>query len=294
MTQLIDQSLAAQFDRLPPSAIDAEMCVIASMMLDRTCIPLVMQIIGRDAFAQADHQILFDVLVKLNEDGIAIDTVILRGELAKMQLLDEVGGTAYLAQLLSTVPSASHAEYYARIVREKFLLRSFIGFANGLLRKAYGPMSDSAEEVGQQAMTELAAILTAQKGHETASLRSLAQAAYWDLESNEECRTSLGFASLDSAGISVGAGETMIIGPRPSMGKSILAKQIALNVGRMSPVVLCSTEESGRKIARNILSNMATVENGVMQRIAGAFTKRLESAVPRRRRSGRCQRQRDR
>src|SRR5437762_11841086 len=126
MSQLIDSSLAGQFDRLPPSAIEAEMCLIASMMLDKEMIGNVVQIVDRDAFYQADHQILFDILVKLYEQNRAIDAVIVREELAKRQLLEEVGGTAYLAQILNSVPSSAHASHYAGIVREKSLLRQLI------------------------------------------------------------------------------------------------------------------------------------------------------------------------
>ena len=65
MSQLIDPSIARQFDKLPPHAIEAEKCLIASMMLDKEVVGNVVQIVDRDAFYQADHQILFDILLKL-------------------------------------------------------------------------------------------------------------------------------------------------------------------------------------------------------------------------------------
>src|SRR5690242_19579573 len=99
MDQIIDSSLAKQFDRLPPHSLEAEQCLLASMMLDKEIVGQVVQIVDRDAFYQADHQILFDIVVKLYEANRPTDTVIVREELIKRQLLDEVGGTAYLAQL---------------------------------------------------------------------------------------------------------------------------------------------------------------------------------------------------
>src|ERR671915_925504 len=126
VSQLIDPSLARQFDRLPPHSIEAEMCLLASMMLDKEMIGQVVQIIDRDSFYQADHQVIFDVLVKLYEQNRPIDAVIVREELAKRQLLEEVGGVAYLAQILSAVPSSAHGAHYAGIVREKALLRQLI------------------------------------------------------------------------------------------------------------------------------------------------------------------------
>ena len=67
MTQLMDPAVARQFDRLPPAAIEAEMCLLASMMLDKDMIGQVVTLVDREAFYQADHQIIFDVLLKLYE-----------------------------------------------------------------------------------------------------------------------------------------------------------------------------------------------------------------------------------
>src|SRR3954464_5758207 len=138
MSQLAD-SLAGQFDRLPPHSIEAEMCLLASMMLDKDMIGQVVQIIDREAFYQADHQIIFDIVVKLYAQNRPIDGVIIREELAKRQLLEEIGGLPYLAQILNTVPSSAHGAHYAGIVREKSLLRQLIAASNNILRDAYAP-----------------------------------------------------------------------------------------------------------------------------------------------------------
>src|SRR5580700_3171984 len=121
MSELIDSSTAQQFDRLPPHSIQAEMSLLASMMLDKELIGQIVQIVDREAFYQADHQIIFDVLLKLYEQNKPVDPLILREELIKRQLFEEVGGASYLAELLNTVPSAAHGAHYAGIVREKGL-----------------------------------------------------------------------------------------------------------------------------------------------------------------------------
>src|SRR5690606_23591726 len=99
----------------------------------------VVQVLGRDELYQADHQILFDIIVKLYEQNRPIDAVIVTEELKKRQLLDEVGGIAYIGQILNSVPSAAHGAHYAGIVREKALLRQLIGASNDILRDAYAP-----------------------------------------------------------------------------------------------------------------------------------------------------------
>src|SRR6476469_6530464 len=107
MIQLVDPSLARQFERLPPHSIEAEMCLLASMMLDKEMIGQIVQIVDREAFYQADHRVIYDVLVKLYEQNRPIDAVIVREELAKRQLLEEVGGVAYMMAIINSVPSAA-------------------------------------------------------------------------------------------------------------------------------------------------------------------------------------------
>ena len=106
MTQLVDPAVARQFERLPPHAIEAEMSVLASMMLDKEMIGEVVQRIDREAFFQADHQVIFDVLLKMYEQNRPVDAVLLREELAKRQLLEEVGGNAYLGAILTQLRGA--------------------------------------------------------------------------------------------------------------------------------------------------------------------------------------------
>ena len=91
MSELIDSNVAQQFDRLPPHSIQAEMSLLASMMLDKELIGQIVQIVDRESFYQADHQIIFDCLVKLYEQNRPIDAVILCDELGKRQLLEEIG-----------------------------------------------------------------------------------------------------------------------------------------------------------------------------------------------------------
>ena len=138
MSQLIESTVASQFERLPPHSLEAEMCVLASMMLDKEQIGSIATLIGeKDAFFQADHQIIFERLVEMYQAGKSIDPVIIREELSRRKLLEEIGGTAYLAQIINTVPSAAHGMHYAAIVREKFMLRQLIAAANDTLRDVY-------------------------------------------------------------------------------------------------------------------------------------------------------------
>ena len=126
------------------------MCLLASMMLDKDIVGQVVQIVDRDCFYQADHQIIFDVLMKLNEQNRPIDAVIVREELSKRQLLRRGRRHGVPAAILNTVPSAAHGAHYAEIVREKALLRQLIAASNDILRDAYAP-HDQADMVLEKA-----------------------------------------------------------------------------------------------------------------------------------------------
>src|SRR5918992_5486030 len=219
MSQLIDPSIARQFDRLPPHSIEAEMCLLASMMLDKDVVGQCVQIVDRDAFYQADHQILFDIVVKLYEQNRPIDAVIVREELAKRQLLEEVGGSAYLAQILSTVPSSAHGAHYAGIVREKALLRQLIAASNDILRDAYAP-HEQADLVLDKAEKKIFDIAQKKVGGAMTAMEDVLLEVFEMIESRGQRGVETGFLDLDDMLNGLQNGEMIIVAARPSMGKA--------------------------------------------------------------------------
>ena len=128
-----------EFDRLPPHSVESEMCLIASMALDPSCIPSVRGSVASEDFFAADNALIFRAVCDLFDAGRPVDVVILRAELIRRGVYADVGGAAYLAQLLGTVPSAAHAAQYAADVREAAAWRAVIGLAHDAIREAYAP-----------------------------------------------------------------------------------------------------------------------------------------------------------
>src|SRR5690606_2770601 len=187
---------ATAFDRMPPHSIDAEMCLLASMTLDRDIVGEVVQRVERDSFYLADHQIIFEALVDLWQANRPIDAVILRDELSKRQLLEEVGGTPYIAELLGSVPSAAHAMHYANIVREKALLRQLIDASNKCLQDAYAP-HETVEQVMDRAEKRIFDIAQKKVTGEIVSLGSVAENVYEMLEDKGRAGLMTDFIDLD-------------------------------------------------------------------------------------------------
>jgi replicative DNA helicase len=217
MSQLVD-SISSQFDKLPPSAIEAEMCLLASMMLDKDVVGQVVQIVTRDAFYQADHQIIYDVLLKLYEQNRPIDAVIVREELAKRQLLEEVGGTSYLAAILNSVPSAAHGSHYAGIVREKFLLRQLISASNEILRDAYAP-HEQADLVLDKAEKRIFEIAEQKVSGAVVAMEDVLHEVFEMIENRGQRGIETGFFELDDMMNGLQNGEMIIVAAAPRWGK---------------------------------------------------------------------------
>src|SRR3954468_21768297 len=230
MTQLIETTtLSRQFERLPPHSAEGEMCVLASMMLDKELIGQVVQLITGEDFFQADHQIIFDVLVKLYEQNRPIDAVIVRDELGKRGLLEEIGGTAYLATVLGTVPSSAHGVHYATIVREKSLLRQLISASNEILRDAYGPQ-EQAEIVLDRAEKRIFEIAQRKVGNAMVPMESVLHEVFEMIENRGQRGVETGFYELDDMLNGLQAGEMIIVAARPSMGKTAFAMNIVEHI----------------------------------------------------------------
>ena len=254
-----------QFSKLPPHSIDAEMCLLASMMLDKDIIGTAVQIVTRDAFYQPDHQILFDVLIKLYEINRPIDAVIVREELIKRGQLEEIGGTAYLGQILSTVPSAAHGEHYANIVREKSLLRQLIAASNENLREAYAP-HESAELVIDKAEKRIFEIAEKKVAGTSASLGEVAAEVYEMLENKGASGIMTGFLELDDMLNGLQPGQLIIVAARPAMGKTSFAMNVIENVASglsndgMIPAAVFSLEMSRQQLAQRMLCSLSGID----------------------------------
>src|SRR5256714_12789619 len=254
-------SPSGQFDRLPPSAVEAEMCLLASMMLDKDMIGQVVQIVDREAFYQADHQIIFDIVVKLYEQNRPIDGVIIREELAKRQLLEEVGGLPYLAQILNTVPSSAHGAHYAGIVREKSLLRQLIAASNNILRDAYAP-HEQADLVVDKAEKQIFEIAQKKVGGAMVPLESVLHEVFEMIENRGQRGLETGFFDLDDMMNGLQNGEMIIVAARPSMGKTAFAMNVIEHVAADSrlPCAVFSLEMSKQQLAQRMLCSRGQID----------------------------------
>jgi len=257
----MDTPLGGAFDRLPPHSIEGEMCLLASMMLDKEMVGQVVQIVDRDAFYQADHQIIFDVLVKLYEQNRPIDALILREELIKRGLFEEVGGREYLAAILGSVPSAAHGAHYAGIVREKGMLRQLISASNEILRDAYAP-HEQADLVLDKAEKRIFEIAEKKVGGAMTPMEDVLHEVFEMIENRGQRGLETGFFELDDMLNGLQNGEMIIVAARPSMGKTAIAMNMIEHIAADNrlPAAVFSLEMSKQQLAQRMLCSRGQID----------------------------------
>ena len=264
MSQLIESTnIAAQFDKLPPSSMEAEMCVLGSMMLDKEVIGPVAQLIAeKDAFFQVDHQIIYERLVDLYQQGRSIDPVILREELSKRSLLEEIGGTAYLGQIISTVPSSAHGMHYAQIVREKYMLRQLIAASNQTLREAYAP-HEEAKLIVDRAEKRVFEIAQKQVSGNVQSLETVLHEVWEMITGKGQQGLMTGFHDMDDMLNGLQKGEMVIVAARPSMGKTAFAMNLVegISADQQIPCAVFSMEMSKHQLAQRMLCSRGNIDS---------------------------------
>jgi len=249
------------FDKVPPHSIEAEMSLLAAMMIDREVLGQVVQIVDRDSFYQVDHQIIFDVLVKLFEQNRPVDAVVLYEELGKRKLLEEIGGKSYIAAILSSVPSAANGTHYASIVREKALLRQLIGASHDILRDAFAP-HEQAEFVLDRAEKRIFDIAQKKIGNTTEKMETVLHDVYEMITGGGQRGVETNFRELDDMLNGLQRGELLILAARPSMGKTALAMNIIEGIAadNRHPCAIFSLEMSKQQLAQRMLCSRGAID----------------------------------
>ncbi len=260
----------AALDRVPPHDIGAEVCVLGSMILDAACIDIVVQVNKSDHFYRPAHQVLYDVLVDMRQEAKPIDLVTVREELLSRRQLEKVGGIEYLADLVEGVPNSANAEYYAKIVRDKAMLRELIAAGTDIVREAFEAREDAGGLV-DAAERRIFQIATGLCGEEAVGLRGLITKTFEMIEATQgQLLTGLGtgFPKLDEITSGFQNGEMLILGARPSMGKTSLLLNLAEHMAVVDnqPIAFFSLEMSKEQIAQRLLASHASFDLRQMRR----------------------------
>ena len=261
-------SNAGRVDRLPPHSPEAEQGVLGCVLLSPNdcmgeCVEKFKS--GEEVFYDLRHQTIFTVLAEMYDHREAIDIITLQQRLKNQQLLEEVGGIAYLATLPDTVPSAANLRYYLDIVQEKYLLRKMIHTCTDVVSRVYdyeGELDALMDEVER----DILRISESRVQSHASTIKDLVKKAISTIEDFHQRQGLLtgvgtGFADLDKMTSGLHGGEMIVIAARPSMGKTSLAMNMAEHVAieQRLPVGVFSLEMTSESLVLRMLCSRSRV-----------------------------------
>lgn len=257
--------------RLPPQAIEAEQSILGSMMLDnRTIDDISSELESRD-FYRNDHQLIYNEIIRLDERGEAADVVTVSESLTHQGELDQAGGLAYLGALAKNTPNAGNIKSYAKIVRDRAILRRLIESSNDIIQKAYQPEGRTPEEVLDFAESVIFEIAK-NNNQAKAGFRKIDGLLAEAVDKIEEMfkskadvtGVSTGFTDLDKQTSGLQPGDLVVVAGRPSMGKTSFSMNLIENaaIKENLPVAVFSMEMPGTALAARMLSSLSRVNSG--------------------------------
>ncbi len=257
-------------DRTPPHSLSAEVSVLGAMLLSKEAIGQVIPILKEECFYQPAHRLVFRSLISLYEKGDPPDPVLLKQELQRAGVLDEIGGPAFLAKLMVAVPSPGNVEYYAKMVREQHMLRKLILSCNETLEEAFSATFPT-DEILDRAEKRVFEITEERITSGPEGLNTFLDAEFQSLEERDgNYLTGLasGFTELDDMMSGLQRGELIIVAARPSMGKTAFGLNLCdhIAVVEQKPVVFFSLEMSKQQVAQRMLCSRAMVDSHRLRR----------------------------
>jgi replicative DNA helicase len=287
---------APLLERVPPQSLEAEQATLGAMLLEREAIARVVDVLDPDDFYSPQHQLLYRAMIDLFNDSEPVDLVTLQARLRDRGHLEEVGGTPYLAALYEAASTAAAVEHYAKIVREKSILRALMRAGGEIRNLAQAAGDEDVETVVDRCEQEIFAVGERTISPSFIAIRDLLGETYDRIDEMQESHrpgTGLltGYDDLDGYLSGLQPSDFVIIAARPSMGKTALALNIASHVARTQDktVAVFSLEMAKEQLALRLLCSEAGVnqqsvrqgyiDRGDMDRIAVAASELYKAPI---------------
>ncbi len=257
------------FERQPPQDVAAEQSVLGGMLLSKDAIADVVEVLKPGDFYRPAHQLVYDVVLDLYGRGDPADAITVAADLTRRGEIGRVGGAPYLHTLISSVPTAANAGYYARIVAEQAILRRLVEAGTRIVQLGYGSASGSGldvDEVVDRAQQAVYDVTERRTSEDYVVLEQLLHGTLDEIESignrgGVMTGVPTGFVDLDGLLNGLHPGQLIVVAARPGVGKSTLgldfARSCSIKHGMAS--VIFSLEMSKSEITMRLLSAEAKV-----------------------------------
>ncbi len=254
-------------NKIPPQNLEAEMSVLGSMLIEKEAIHKALNLVNEKSFYQDQNQKVFNTIVSLYDKDKAVDLITVSEELNKRKLLKSIGGAGYLTNLINSVTTAANVEHYAKIVREKYILRSLINVATKIVEDSYSD-TEEVEKILDKAEQNIFSISESKVTPGFVAVKDMIEDTIEMAErlyskKKRVTGVSTGLRDLDNLTAGLHPSNLVIIAGRPAMGKTSFALNIAKNVGvyEKMPVAVFSLEMDREELLLRLLCIEAKINS---------------------------------
>ncbi|AYC28399.1 replicative DNA helicase [Paenisporosarcina cavernae] len=263
-------------DRVPPHNQEAEQSVIGAIFLEPQALITAAEILQPDDFYRVAHQRIFQTLLRLSDQGKAIDVVTVTEELASKKELEDVGGISYITEIANAVPTAANIAHYARIVEEKALLRRLIRVATTIVEDGF-TREDEVEALLSEAEKKMMEVANRKNSGDFRHIKDVLVQTYDNIEllharKGDITGVPTGFRDLDRITAGFQRNDLIIVAARPSVGKTAFALNVAQNVATKANenVAIFSLEMGAEQLVMRMLCAEGNIDAQVLR--TGALT----------------------
>jgi len=257
---------------LPPQSLEAEESILSAILVDNNTLLEILEILSPEDFYRSAHQKIFSAISELFSRNEPVDLVTLTNILREHDRLEEIGGAAYLANLVDTVPLAVNAQYYAKIVYDKACLRRLIEKANSIAKRCFEDRGDvdNVIDFAESSIFEISENKIRPTFYPIGKIIESNIDVLEERQGNRALVTGVatGFTKFDELTAGLQKSDLVILAGRPGMGKTALALNIAKNaaVDANIPVAIFSLEMSKEQLSLRMLSSEARIDSSRLRR----------------------------
>ena len=253
-------------ERIPPQSIEAEQSVLGALLISSDALVRVSEILKPESFYRHAHGMLYKTILDVAGRGEPVDLVTITAELRKTQQLDAVGGYSYLMDLAASIPTAANADYYARLVEEKAILRQLITGGTKVVELGYTQELSLDETIDEAERIIFDVAQGRRQSKDISHIKDILQETFETIEHRYENQDNvMGYGTdyydLDYMMSGLHPSDLIVLAARPAMGKTSFALNLAQNVAKLNelPVVVFSLEMSKEQLAQRLICAEARI-----------------------------------
>ncbi len=263
-----EKTLGENLEKIPPQNLEAERSVLGAMLLEKETIPRVVQIISdSNYFYLSTHKLIYEAILSLFESNKPVDLITLREKFHKQGKLDKIGGSSYIADLVNCVITTANVDYYAQIVKEKYILRNLLKVANEISYLSYNDSFD-LDVILDKSQSLIFNVIQQTSQTSYVHIKEILAKTFEHIEALYEKKEQItgiptGFDELNRLTSGFQPSDLIVIAGRPAMGKTAFALNIAQHAAAQARVSLLifSLESAKEQLVERMLCSEAKVDS---------------------------------